>query len=71
VTELWATLITDYRLGVPYYTVIDHSGQISVITSNLSIARRYLMLCARGLSSQQILQLDHYMAKAPLRKKVR
>ncbi len=70
-TELWATLITDYRDSVPYYTVIDHSGQISVITSNLSIARRYLMLCARGLSSQQILQLDHYMAKAPLRKKTR
>jgi len=69
VTELWATLITDYRDGVPYYTVLDQWRQVSVITTNRSIAQRYLMLCARGLSSQQILQLDHYRAKAPVRNK--
>jgi hypothetical protein len=71
VTELWATLITDYRLGVPCYTVLDQWRQISVITTNRSIAQRYLDLCARGLSSQQILQLDHYRDKAPVRKKGR
>jgi hypothetical protein len=54
---------------VCYYTVTDHQGSICVITGSYRVAQRYLVLCAEGLTSAQILQLDHYMAKAPLRNK--
>ena len=69
VTKLWATLHTHWRDSVCYYTVTDHQGSICVITGSYRVAQRYLVLCAEGLTSAQILQLDHYMAKAPLRNK--
>jgi len=64
----FATLRTDYRDHIPYYTVFDRDHSLIIATTNRRIADQYLTWAAQGLGARQIWYLSQYILKAPLRR---
>ena len=61
-------LCVDRRGHLPYYTVYDVTGALCVCTESYRVAHYYFQLCALGVRTSQMAQLDRARAKAPLRK---
>ncbi len=64
----FATLRTDYRDHIPYYTVFDRVNSLVIATTNRRLAELYMRWCAQGLTVRQVAHVNDRLAKAPLRR---